>query len=99
MINKNEKQFFDKLYKYVHEHINEKYDIYFDENTNQKAVFETDYETDNGLEIEDKKYEEYCEILFKPYDGEGFITVNYHTLPYKIVCGTNIVYEKNNSNN
>ena len=40
----------------MHKHINEKYDIYFDENTSQKTISETDYETDNGLEIDDKKY-------------------------------------------
>lgn len=97
MINKNEKRFFDKLYKYVHEHINEKYDIYFDEKTNQKAIFETDYETDNGLEINDKRYEEYCEMLFKPSNGKGYVIINYHTLPYKVVCGNDIIYKQDSS--
>ena len=94
MINKNEKQYFDKLYKYVHEHMSEIYNLYFDEVTDQKAVFETDYETDNGLDFSDKRYEEYCEMLFKPSDGKGYITINYHTLPYKVICNGFVVYQK-----
>lgn len=97
MINRDEKQFFDKLYKFVHEHVTEIYDIYFDEETNQKAVFETDYETDNGLELEDKNYEEYCEMLFKSSDGKGYIIINYHTLPYKVVCNGFVVYQRDGS--
>lgn len=93
MINRNEKQFFDKLYKFVHEHVTEIYDIYFDEVTNQKVTFETDYETDNGLEINDKRYEEYCEMLFKPSNGEGYVIINYHTLPYKVICNGITIYQ------
>ena len=93
MINRNEKQFFDKLYKFVHEHVNEIYDIYFDEETSQKAAFETDYETDNGLELGDKGYEEYCEMIFKPSASNGNIVINYHALPYRVTCNGITIYQ------
>ena len=94
MINNKENKYFDKLYIYVHEHMNDIYDIYYDNNIIVKAKYDTDYETDNGLELDEKGYEEYCEMLFKPINGDGFIVLNYNTLPLKIMCNGLEIYSK-----
>ncbi len=56
------------------------------------ASFVTDYETDNGLELEDPNYEEFYGIAFKNEETGSCFEVNYHNLPIAAFCDHKPIY-------
>ena len=65
MINSHETKKFDFLYNFIHEHSEGTYRITFKDGTEISAEYDTDYETDNGVDIDDSSYEEYIAIIFQ----------------------------------
>ena len=65
MINPHETEAFDFLYNFVHKHAEGVYYLTFQDGVQISAEYDTDYETDNGIDIDDDGYEEYIAIVFK----------------------------------
>ena len=86
-MNKN-LQRFETLLKYTHSHSNGKYVLYDNTGKSVEAVYDTDYESDNGLE----EYEEYQCIAFKRISDGTLFEVNYHQIPVKAVCDGEVIY-------
>ena len=85
MINSHESETFDFLYNYVHEHNEGVYQITFQDGTEISAEYNTDYETDNGIDIEDIDYEEYVAIVFKNTIDDILFEVNCFNFPTKVI--------------
>lgn len=56
---------FETLLKFTHSHFNGKYTLYDNEGKSVEAVYDTDYESDNGLDEDEEGYEDYHCIAFK----------------------------------
>lgn len=77
---------FNKLLTYIHEHENDTY-TFFDFTGNSITVtYDTDYESNNGLDETDPNYEEYQSIVLKATEENTLFEINYHTLPLKVLC-------------
>lgn len=84
---------FRRLLAYAHAFSNGKYTLYDNEGKSVEAVYDTDYESDNGLdEDEEEGYEEYHCIAFKRISDGGLFEVNYHQIPVKAVCDGEVIY-------
>lgn len=86
-----------ELCRYGERYIHDVFDFYLDKNTMIQARFDDAYDSDNCLDEEDENYDEFLELLFVPINTatNGFLIVNYHTLPYKVVHNGEVVYELN----
>jgi len=51
------------------------------------AYYDTEYDSDNGLEEDDPQYEEYYCVLFKKVNDGTLFEVNYHNIPTTVMCG------------
>lgn len=85
-------QRFETLLKYTHSHTNGKYVLYDNAGKSVEAVYDTDYESDNGLEEDEEGYEEYQCIAFKRISDGTLFEVNYHQIPVKAVCDEEEIY-------
>ena len=85
----NSSEQFDKLYSYVVANPKASYEITFDDNSTITAFFDTAYETDNSLEMEDPNYEEFWALLFTSEDKAYEIT--YKNMPAHVTSEGNIV--------
>jgi hypothetical protein len=85
MINLHEIETFEILYKFIHEHDEGKYQITFQDGTEVSAEYDTDYETDNGLDIDDAEYEEYIAIVFKNSIDGTLFEVSCFNFPAKVI--------------
>lgn len=83
---------FDVLLTYVHSHENGVYTLYDINNNYIEAFYETDYESDNGLDEDDNRYEEYQCIAFRRLSDGVMFEVNYHNIPIKALCDGETVY-------
>ena len=52
MINPHETEVFDFLYNFVHKHAEGVYYLTFQDGVQISAEYDTDYETDNGIDID-----------------------------------------------
>ena len=97
-MNKEElEKYVEILHKYVKNHKKDIFEFFFNEKESKVLVLYADaYDTDNCLEPDEKNYDEYFEMLFKPLNLETdkYIIVNYKNLPYKVLCNEELVYEK-----
>ena len=83
---------FQTLLEFTHSHINGKYTLYDHEGRSVEAVYDTDYESDNGLDEDEEGYEEYQCIAFKRISDGTLFEVNYHQIPIKAVCDEELIY-------
>lgn len=83
---------FEALLKYVHSHINGRYTLYDNEGKSVDAVYDTDYESDNGLDDDEEGYEEYHSIAFKRISDGTLFEVNYHQIPIRALCDDEVIY-------
>ena len=85
MINPNETPRFDTLFRFTHGHEKGLYTFCYSNGNEEIVRYDTDYETDNNLELDDPDYEEFFAIVFRRESGELF-EVTYHNLPDSIFC-------------
>ena len=74
------------LLKYLHSNENAVYKLIFDE-SEILAYYDTDFESDNGLDEDEDGYEEYQCIAFKKVNDGTLFEVNYHNLPTEVIRG------------
>lgn len=83
---------FQILLKHTHTHANGKYTLFDNNGNSAEAVYDTDYESDNGLEEDEEGYEEYQCIAFKRISDGTLFEVNYHQIPIKAICDGEVIY-------
>lgn len=77
---------FETLLNYCHNHENAVYRL-ITAGENILAYYDTDYESDNGLDEEDAAYEEYQCIAFRNINTGRLFEISYHNLPDEILAG------------
>lgn len=85
-------EMFNRLLAYARAFTDGKYTLYDNEGKRVEAVFDTDYESDNGIDEEEEGYEEYPCIAFKKISDGCLFEVNYHQMPAKAVCDGKVIY-------
>lgn len=77
---------FNKLLDFIHENESEVYTLIDFTGAELKVKYDTDYESSNGLEETDPKFEEFQAIIFEDLESGNLFEVNYHCLPEKVFC-------------
>ena len=92
MLQEKEKGNFETLLNYTHNNPNGVYLLFDEKGASIEAVYDTDYETDNGLELSDTQYEEYIGIAFKAVESGNLFEISYKNLPSSVVCDGITIY-------
>lgn len=87
------KRRFAMLLEYTHSHPQGVYFLYDYELKYIEATYDTDYESDNGLEDDEEGFEEFHSIIFKRLVDSTLFEVNYHKIHVKAVCDGNVIYD------
>ncbi|MCR4784576.1 MAG: hypothetical protein K6A35_08705 [bacterium] len=74
-----------KLLIYLHKSPNTVYSL-VNGKESVLAYYDTDFESDNGLDESDEGYEEFHCIVFRKVNDGTLFEVNYHNLPEKVMC-------------
>ena len=85
-------EMFRRLLAYARAFSNGKYTLYDNEGKSVEAVYDTDYESDNGLDEDEEGYKAYHCIAFKRISDGGLFEVNYHQIPVKAICDGEVIY-------
>ena len=90
-LNNNEEKIYGPFSKYIENNEDKKFKFVYDDGVELIVEFETEYESDNGLELSEEGYEEYWESAFKIidvvkddkniYEVGKYVLVNYHNVP------------------
>ena len=80
------------LLTYTHNHENGVYRLYDNQNNYVDAYYDTDFESDNGLDEDEDGYEEYQSIVFRRVSDNTLFEVNYHIIPIRVECDGEEVY-------
>ncbi|MDO5297057.1 MAG: hypothetical protein Q4F00_10605 [bacterium] len=83
---------FQLLYSCTHNNMRARYTFFDAEGNSLTAYWYTDYETDNGLELDDPNYEEYYAIAFQNADTKEYFEISYHNLPASVLCDGEKLY-------
>lgn len=96
-LNEKEEKILMPFRNFVMSNLKSNLELQLNQNTIVTAVFDGEYESDNGLDSDDKNYEEYFAMLFKVVnvlkdDGnliseKDIIEINYHNVPLKYKIG------------
>ncbi|MBQ6470343.1 MAG: hypothetical protein IJJ33_00030 [Victivallales bacterium] len=81
-----EKETFGKLYAFTSTNPDAILTITMNNGVVFNAVADTDYETDNGLEMSDPGYEEFHAMLLRRIDTGELLEITYHNFPRRITC-------------
>lgn len=87
----NDKRF-ELLLQHVHECPTGEYELFDNTGRSVKAVYDTDYESDNGLDDDDDGYEEFQCIAFERIADGVLFEVNHHQIPVKAMCNGQVIY-------
>jgi len=92
-LNNKEEKIYGPFSNFIEKHEDEKLRFIYADGVELIVEFYTEYESDNGLELNDENYEEYWESAFKivevvkdeknVYQVGKYILVNYHSIPQK----------------
>lgn len=105
-LNGNEEKLMGTLMDFDRKHQGVVYSIQYTDGTEIKAIYDTDFESDNGLDLDEEGYEEYWGVAFELKEivkegnsvpckvGELF-EVNYKNFPYIIKSGDGEIVVKN----
>lgn len=89
MLNNNENGVFETLYKFVHQNENKEiYKLVYSDEKEILARYNTDYESDNGLDSDEENYEEFICIVFENQESNELFELNYHNLPKEMYYGS-----------
>ena len=91
-MSKLNEQRFALLLDYTHKHTKGKYTLYANDGGFIEAYYDTDFETDNGLEVNEDGYEEYQAIIFRRLTDQTLFEVNCHEIPTAVICDGVVVY-------
>ena len=91
IIAEKEKDTIGVLYKFLSQHPGAVLTIEFDRGDSFVAIFDTAYETDNGLEVTESGYEEFNAILLQRKDNGQLEELTYHRFPKRILWGNEVV--------
>ena len=94
MIYDKEKNTFGVLYAFISRNPYVPLDIELENGELFQAVFDTDYETDNGLEMDEEGYEEYHAILVRRADTGKLFEITYKNFPKRISANGSVIFEK-----
>ena len=86
MLQPKEKGNFETLLLSAHANPNAIYTFVDCSGASVKALYDTDYETDNGLELDDPEYEEYIGIAFKNISTGNLFEICYKNTPQTVFC-------------
>ena len=78
--------------KYVHLHSAGAYCLFDNKGKCVEALYDTDYESDNGMDEDEEGYEEFQCILFKRISDGCLFEVNYHKITVRVICDSEVVY-------
>ncbi len=92
MLNPKEEGCFKTLYRHASHHGGKTYRLLYQNGDSRLATFDTIYETDNNLELDDPDYEEFNAILFCDLATGKLFEVTYHNLPASVWCDGEKVY-------
>ena len=92
MENNINKERFSIMLENVHLNENGLYELFDNNGRSVEAVYDTDYESDNGLDEDEEGYEEYQCIVFKRISDGSLFEINYHDIPIKVICDKKIIY-------
>ena len=84
MLNPNENGTFETLFCYFDEHENDLYTLVFAAGNKIIARFDTSYESDNELELDDPDYEEFDSIVMRNEETGKLFEFNYHNMPIEV---------------
>ncbi len=84
---------FEKLLVFVNSHVNGKYAFSYDTGKSCDAVFDSVYDSDNGLDADDEEYEEYKCISFKDISSGMLFEINYRQIPSMAICDGEVIYK------
>ena len=87
MLNPNEDGAFKTLFCYFDKHENDLYTLIFADSEKIIATFDTCYESDNELELDDPNYEEFNSIVMRNEETDKLFEFNYHNMPTEVYCG------------
>lgn len=76
---------FIQLLRYVHRNEDAEYLLVY-KGAKRKALYITDFETDNGLDLDEEGYEEFNAINFEDVETGEQLVVDYHCLPDEVWC-------------
>ena len=74
---------------------NNKYAVYtlVDKNgTRIKAIYVSDYQSDNGFGADEAGYEEFTCIVFQKCEDKSLFEISYHNLPTHILVGEYLIF-------
>jgi hypothetical protein len=86
MLNPNEEGRFKQLLLYVTDNPGSAYALQIGETT-VHTRFDTCYESDNGMEMDEPGYEEYWCIAFQDICSGKLFEISYHNLPEQVWDG------------
>ena len=92
MLQEKEKGNLEKLLICAHRNPCGEFIFYDSTGSSIKAFYETDYETDKGLELTDSLYEEYIGVAFKNAETGSLFEVSHKCLPKAAFCNGEKVY-------
>lgn len=78
---------FIKLHLYANDHPSAVFRFVDDTGNSLLATFDTAYETDNGLELDEDGYEEYNAMAFCEESTKKLFEISYHNLPFEVWDG------------
>ena len=86
MFTEKEQNTVGKLYRFLKVNPTAILDVEFEGLPIFKAIKDTSYETDNGLNIDEEGYEEFYAILLQRLDNKEFVELTYLHFPLRITC-------------